>query len=234
MLSKSAFNALLKTLEEPPKHVIFVLATTEMHKLPETVISRCEVYTFKKPTQTLLKSMASKTATAEGITLEPAAADLIALLGDGSFRDTHGILQKVIHSSKDKTISVDEVEKVTGAPKAKLVNDVIEGIATDAIEISLEAVLTATSQNIDMAVFVSLILAKIRAILLVRYSTSARSKITESMTTEDAEFVTKLANQVESPISSKTLVILLDAYTRIGKSYTPHLPLEIALFELME
>ena len=233
MLSKSAFNALLKTLEEPPKHVIFVLATTEMHKLPETVISRCEVYTFKKPTQTLLNSMATKTAQAEGITLEPAAADLIALLGDGSFRDTHGILQKVIHSSKDKTISVDEVEKVTGAPKAKLVNDVIEGIANNMIETSLEAVATAISQNIDMTVFVSLILAKVRAILLVRYSKSARSKITESMTSQDAEFVSKLADQESSPISSKTLIVLLDAYTRIGKSYAPHLPLEIALFELI-
>jgi len=234
MLSKSAFNALLKTLEEPPKHVIFVLATTEMHKLPETVISRCEVYTFKKPTQTLLKTMATKTAKAEGITLEPAAADLIALLGDGSFRDTHGILQKVIHSSKDKTITVDEVEKVTGAPKAHLVNEVIEGIATDSIQQSLDAVATAVSQNIDMTVFTSLILAKVRAILLVRYSKNARDKITDSMTSQDAEFVIKLAEQVESPVSSKTLVVLLDAYTRIGKSYAPQIPLEIALFELMQ
>jgi len=234
MLSKSAFNALLKTLEEPPKHVIFVLATTEMHKLPETVISRCEVYTFKKPTQSLLKSMATKTAKAEGITLEPAAADLIALLGDGSFRDTHGILQKVIHSSKDDKITVDEVEKVTGAPKAKLVNDVIEGIANKTIETSLEAVATAVTQNIDMTVFVSLILSKVRAILLVRYSKSARSKITDSMTSDDAEFVIKLADQEGSPVSSKTLIVLLDAYVRIGKSYAPHLPLEIALFELID
>ena len=133
MLSKSAFNALLKTLEEPPKHVIFVLATTEMHKVPDTIISRCEVYTFRKPTQSLLKDMVLKTAKAEGITLEPSAADLIALLGDGSFRDTHGTLQKVIHASGDSKITVNEVEKVTGAPKAQLVNDVIDSIANQDI-----------------------------------------------------------------------------------------------------
>ena len=234
MLSKSAFNALLKTLEEPPKHVIFVLATTEVHKVPETVISRCEVYTFRKPTQSLLKDMVLKTGKAEGITLEPAAADLIALLGDGSFRDTHGILQKVIHSSADNKISVDEVEKVTGAPKAKLVNDVIEGIAYKDIEKALDAVAQATSQNIDMTVFVSLILAKVRAILLVRYSKTALLKIKDSMTESDADFITTLAEQKESPISSSTLIKLLDAYTMIGKSYSPHIPLEIALFEILK
>lgn len=233
MLSKSAFNALLKTLEEPPKHVIFVLATTEMHKVPDTVISRCEVYTFKKPTQTLLKDMVLKTAKAEGVTLEPSAADLIALLGDGSFRDTHGMLQKVIHASKDATITVGEVEKVTGAPKAQLVNDVIDAVAHKDLEKGLDAIAQATSQNIDMAILTSMILAKVRAILLVRYSKSALKQIEDSMTESDAKFVIGLSGQKESNISSQTLVKLLDAYTMIGKSYAPHVPLEIALFELL-
>lgn len=159
---------------------------------------------------------------------------MIALLGDGSFRDTHGILQKVIHSSKDSKISVEEVEKVTGAPKAQLVNDVIDGIAQKDIEKALDAVAVATSQNIDMTVFVSLILAKVRAILLVRYSRSALSKIDDSMTASDAEFIKGLAEQKDSAISSQTLIKLLEAYTLIGKSYSPHVPLEIALFELLK
>lgn len=234
MLSKSAFNALLKTLEEPPKHVIFVLATTEMHKVPETVISRCEVYTFRKPTQTLLQDMVMRTAKAEGVTLEPAAADLIALLGDGSFRDTHGILQKVIHSSKDDKISIDEVEKVTGAPKSQLVNDVIESIAHKDIEKGLDAISQAVKQNIDMAVFTSMILAKVRAVLLVRYSQSALAQLKDSMTEADAKFVADLAGQKDSPISSLTLIKLLDAYAMLGRSYAPHVPLEIALFELLK
>lgn len=234
MLSKSAFNALLKTLEEPPKHVIFILATTEMHKVPETIISRCEVYTFRKPTQTLLKEMVLKTALAEGVTLEPSAADLIALLGDGSFRDTHGTLQKVIHASGDSKISVTEVEKVTGAPKAQLVNDVIQSLADKDVEKGLEAIATATKQNIDMSIFTSMILNKIRAILLVRYSTVAARSIAESMTASDVEFVTNLAKQSDSPITSHTLSALLETYTMIGKSYAPYIPLEIALLELTQ
>ena len=234
MLSKSAFNALLKTLEEPPKHVIFILATTEMHKIPETIVSRCEVYTFKKPNQDLLKKMVIKTAQAEGVTLDPAAAELIALLGDRSFRDTHGTLQKVIHASKDKKITIDEVERVTGAPKAQLVNNIIESIAEKNIEKGLDSITVAVEQNIDMSVFVSMILIKIRAILLMRYSTTAHKTILESMTEDDFAFVTKLSKQTESPISSSTLKTFLETYTMIGKSYAPHVPLEIALFDLIK
>ncbi len=232
MLSKSAFNALLKTLEEPPSHVIFILATTEMHKVPETVISRCEVYTFKKPTQALLKEMVLKTSKAEGVTLEPSAADLIALLGDGSFRDTHGTLQKVIHSSKDSKISVEEVEKVTGAPKAKIVNDVIESIAQKDLEKGLEAIDLAMKQNVDMTIFISMIITKVRAILIARYSKNMLEKIKESLTESDFKFITDLSSQTNSTISSQLLLKLLDAHIMVGKSYAPNVPLEILLFEL--
>ncbi|MEI6553855.1 MAG: AAA family ATPase, partial [bacterium] len=86
MLSKSAFNAFLKTLEEPPKHVIFILATTEMQKLPETVISRCQTFQFKKPNVEVLKKISIDIAKKEGIKIDDEVGALIALLGDGSFR----------------------------------------------------------------------------------------------------------------------------------------------------
>jgi DNA polymerase-3 subunit gamma/tau len=168
------------------------------------------------------------------VSLEPSAADLIALLGDGSFRDTHGTLQKVIHASKDSKITVAEVEKVTGAPKAQLVNEVVEALAEKNIEKGLSAVAQATNQNIDMSIFVSMILNKIRAILLVRYSSSAAKSVSESMTESDVTFITTLAKQANSPISSHTLTALLDTYTMIGKAYAPYIPLEIALFELAQ
>lgn len=234
MLSKSAFNALLKTLEEPPSHVIFILATTEMHKVPETIISRCEVYTFKKPTQSLLAQMVAKTAQAEGVALEPSASELIALLGDGSFRDTHGTLQKVIHASSDKKITIAEVERVTGAPKAQLVHDVIDSVAGKNIEKGLDAISTAVEQNIDMSIFTSMILAKIRAILLVRYSPSFSKTISETMTEQDIQFIQAHAQTKDSTLSSNTLKAFLEAYTMIGKSYAPHIPLEIALFDLLK
>ncbi len=109
MLTKEAWNAMLKTLEEPPAHVVFILATTELEKVPETIVSRCQVYTFKKPTMATLRDLAIDTAKSEGFTLEPAGADLVALLGDGSFRDMYGMLQKAIAGSVDKKISLKEI-----------------------------------------------------------------------------------------------------------------------------
>ncbi len=96
MLTKEAFNALLKTLEEPPKHVVFILATTEVYKLPETIVSRCQVFEFKRPTVDILKDTVMAIAEKEGFTIEPGGAELVALVGDGSFRDTHGVLERVI------------------------------------------------------------------------------------------------------------------------------------------
>ena len=128
MLTKEAFNALLKTLEEPPAHAVFVLATTEPHKLPDTIISRCETHTFRRPSQQMLKKEAGRIAKREGYTLEPAGADIIAMLGDGSFRDTLGTLQKVLGSVKGKDVSAEDVAKVTSAPSIKLVMQIIESL----------------------------------------------------------------------------------------------------------
>src|SRR3990167_2154117 len=107
MLTKEAFNALLKTLEEPPSHVVFILATTEIDKLPETIVSRCELHSFRKPNQKMLAEIVSRAAKKEGYDISRASAELIALLGDGSFRDAYGILQKTITISADKKISED-------------------------------------------------------------------------------------------------------------------------------
>lgn len=231
MLSKSAFNALLKTLEEPPSHVIFVLATTEEEKIPDTVISRCEKYTFKKPNQTILKDMIVKIAKKEGVTLEPASADLIALLGDGSFRDATGVLQKVIHSSKDDKISPEEVQKVTGAPKATLVNDFIESIHTKDIEKGLKSIAEAAEHNIDMKVYLKLILMKLRGILLLRFATKEKSRL-EDMFGDDMKFIEKYAKEGGTTLTSETLRRILEAYEDVTFSHIPQLPLELALIDL--
>ena len=82
MLSKDAWGALLKTLEEPPKHVIFILATTELHKVPETIISRCQVFTFKKASDAICKKMLIDVAKKEGFELDAGSAELLAIFAD--------------------------------------------------------------------------------------------------------------------------------------------------------
>ena len=101
MLSKGAFNAFLKTLEEPPAHSMFILATTEAHKVPDTVASRCQSFTFKKPSNEILKKAIERVAKGEEMIIDKSSADLLALLGDGSFRDTIGLFEQVSNISKD-------------------------------------------------------------------------------------------------------------------------------------
>src|SRR3990167_4375888 len=170
MLSKDAWGALLKTLEEPPKHVIFILATTEFHKVPETIISRCQVFTFRKPTEILLKNRVLDIAEKEKHELEPEGAELIAILGDGSFRDAEGILQKVLNFSKSKIIKREEIEKITGAPKTILINDFISAIAEKNLEQGIGAVRKASAENLDMKIYLKLIIQKFRIAIILRYA----------------------------------------------------------------
>jgi DNA polymerase-3 subunit gamma/tau len=233
MLSKSAWNALLKTIEEPPKHVIFILATTEANKIPETIISRCQTFSFKKPTQKVLKDVAMVVSKKEGFTLEPASADLIALLGDGSFRDTQSILQKVISASKDKKINPEEVEIVTGAPKSEVVNDFIRAIDENNLSLGLEAISKATEGNIDMLLYFKLVLHKMRSILLLRNLKCSEEKLQDEMTDTDFKFLKGLAEKKPSKINSDTLLILLSYYDMVSKAYIPELPLELVLTKLI-
>lgn len=170
MLTKEAWNAFLKTLEEPPTHVIFVMATTEQHKLPDTVISRCECFAFKKPTHSALVGAISQVAKAENYSIEKKSASLIATLAEGSFRDALSILQKIIHSSADQKLSHTEVENVLGAPKAKYVLAVLTAIGKQDVNLGLLAVKEASEENADMQVFLRMILRALRFVLLLRFA----------------------------------------------------------------
>ncbi len=232
MLTKEAFNALLKTLEEPPKHAIFILATTETDKLPETVVSRCQTFSFKKPSQKVLKDVVAATAKAEGCTIDNAGAELIALLGDGSFRDTLGVLQKVISSNPKKKISIEDIETVTGAPRGTVVNDFLAALNAGDKTGGLQAIAKAGDNNIDMKVYLKLILQKLRYALILRNARELEGKIKEETTEEDFEFLKSLASAKDGKINSATLLEFLNVYDLLGKSYIEELPLELALIKL--
>jgi DNA polymerase-3 subunit gamma/tau len=234
MLSKSAFNALLKTLEEPPAHAIFVLATTEPHKIPDTVISRCETYTFKTPNREILKKMIQKTAKAEGIKLDNAATDLIAILGDGSFRDTHTILQKLLRSkdvTSDSEITVEEVEKATGAPKTQLVNDILSSLVTGDAETGLKTVKEMSENNMDAKVFMKLLLEKYRALLLMKVAPNQKDLYSNAVSEDDIKILSELLEKNGEAVNSKKMLDLLNATNQSSKSYLPFLPLEVVLVE---
>lgn len=234
MLTKEAWNALLKTLEEPPNHVIFILATTELEKVPETIVSRCQVFVFKKPSLSVLKELVQSVAKKEGFKIDLAGAELLAVLGDGSFRDTHGILQKIMSYSKDKNIDAKEVALVTGAPQTSLVNEFLESLATKDMSKGLQSIQKASEENIDMALFLKLVLMKLRTALLLRYAPEMKNTLMEGMTDDDREFVLGILKEKGGAIDSKSLEILLEAGETLKYASIKELPLELALTKILE
>jgi len=233
MFTKDAWNALLKTIEEPPAHVIFILATTEIEKVPETIVSRCQSFIFKKPTDAILSAVVTNVAKKEGYQLEVGGAELIALLADGAFRDALGTLQKIISFSKDKKISLSEIEEVTGAPNTILVDGFLDAIANKDIEKGYECIRKASSQNIDMAIYLKMILARLRYALMLRYAPLSRKYIEGLLGEREMTYITKLISSKPEYISSSTLSILLDSYQDLRNSVISELPLELALVKIL-
>lgn len=234
MLSKDAWGALLKILEEPPRHVIFILATTEFHKVPDTIISRCQVFNFKKPTESILKEGILNIAEAEKYKLASDGADLIAILGDGSFRDALGILQKVLNFSQNKSVSREEIEKITGAPKSALVNDFLESLAEKNLEKGIGAVRKATKENLDLKLYLKLIVEKFRIAIILRYAPGLADEMAESLSKSDIEFLKGLIKKdKDGVLRSPALAALLRAYQNADRAFIGELPLELALIEIL-
>lgn len=232
MLTKEAFNALLKTLEEPPAHVIFILATTEEEKLLDTILSRCQVFRFRSPARAVLAETVTDIAKKEGFSLPPEAADLIAVAADGSFRDALGVTQKVILASGDKIGSVDEVATIIGAPKSATLLNLLTALHHNDTAKALSAVAEAVSSNSDMKIFARLILEAIRAIMLLRHQPKQSEEILTAFAPETKKILAELAAEKTSPLNSHLLLRFLSATEQIMYSPLPQLPLEIAIVEV--
>lgn len=232
MLTKEAFNALLKTLEEPPAHVIFILATTEEDKLLDTIKSRCQIFRFRSPSRLVLKETVIDVAQKEKFKLSPDAAELVAIAADGSFRDALSILQKVVMSSSDQNGEADEVARIIGAPKGELLMKTIKALAVQDSETALLAVADATASGVEMKLFIRLLLERVRAIVLLRNMPSKAESILAAFGSDDAKELEELSKDQSSKINSHLLLRLLDAAVETARSPIPHLPLEVAILDL--
>ena len=230
MLSRSAWNAFLKTLEEPPAYAVFILATTELEKVPETVQSRCQVFEFKKPTRAVLAKMATAVAKKEGYTLAPDTAELIALLAEGSYRDALSVLQKVFAATEGKTLSREVVEQATGAPRQEQVHALVSALAGGERGKALAAIEQAAKTDADMELFLELVLEALRATLLIRYAPELRASLESELGADEFSALEKFAK--EKGIMHATMLAFLSAAERIRYAPIPALPLELAVLEL--
>lgn len=153
MLTKEAFNALLKTLEEPPAHAVFILATTEAHKLPDTIISRTQRFTFKPVDKAEVVAHLAELAKDEKIKISPEALGLLAEHGEGSFRDSISLLDQL--GSHDGKVDAEDVRRLLGVPPAEAIDGLIEclsgGSDKKSLMNSLEALFTAGYQPAGIA-----------------------------------------------------------------------------------
>ncbi len=167
MLTKEAWNAFLKTLEEPPPNTIFILATTEAHKVMPTIADRCQRFDFQRPSIEQLTEVLNRVAAAESIEVDAAAISMIARSASGSFRDALGTLDQLLAYSSDG-IAIDDVLELLGAPDADLLFGVIDGVIASDPKAVLESVETMARSGRDSARFARDLLGHLRILLVTR------------------------------------------------------------------
>ena len=191
MLSGSAFNALLKTLEEPPEHVIFILATTELQKLPATIISRCQRFDFRRITVPVLTERLLKISDAEGFKTDPEAARLIAKLAQGGMRDAISLLDLCSGSRRD--ITVELVEESSGITGRGAMIDTVRAISDKNYDLIFDTVAQVVSSSKDLSVFWQDLISIYRDMLVIKTTSNAKSYL--DLTEAEENELTALASK---------------------------------------
>ena len=231
MLTNEAFNAFLKILEEPPKFVIFILATTESDKIPETIISRCQEFKFRKVPEQLIRMSLKNILEKEKIKIEDGALELLSIISDGSLRDAHSLLEQII-DFESKEIKEIDARNFFGAPAPSLVNDFIFSIFDKKPEKSLEIISHISDRGIDSRLFAKLILRNLRLILLLTLAPNFENELKNGINEKQMNFLKELKIKTNVAEAESALKIFLDAYSSPSYSYLPELPLEIAVTKI--
>ena len=221
MLTTEAFNALLKTLEEPPSHVVFILATTDVHKLPATILSRCQRYDFKLGSDEEISKVLEDTAAGEQVVLADGALKLLVQNAQGSYRDALSLLDVVVSgqvkSNDPYEVSENEVRRILGVPDSTMVyyllEKLIENNPTDAVKMVDEL----SQKGVNLSKFVKFVLDTLREILLAQMS----GKI------KDTEF--SFAYDISERTTLRLMSLFLDADAKMKNTSLPVLVLEMAI-----
>jgi len=228
MLSSGAFNALLKTLEEPPVHVVFILATTEIHKVPDTIISRCQRFDFARlPMNSIIEKL-SLIAKNEKIKIDKEALEMIALSAEGGMRDAESLLGQVI-ALEDKNITLKEVEEIIGATDRKSAAEVAEAILESDSSLAIEKINSLLEDGRDLAVFNKSLVNYLRQLMLLKINPALKSHFSYEITSEQIKKMLSQAEKAELPKIILAISLLLEAQNKIGSAVLPQLPLEIAV-----
>jgi DNA polymerase-3 subunit gamma/tau len=228
MLTKEAWNAFLKTLEEPPPNTVFVLATTESHKVMATIADRCQRFDFQRPSLEQITEVLNRVAAAESIELDPGAAGMIARSAQGSFRDALGTLDQLV-AFGGATVGLDEVLEMLGAADAELLFDAVDAVAAADPKAVLVGVERMAASGRDPSQFARDLLAHLRFLLVTQ--TTGEVPTSFVVTATDAERLRAQASTVGPAALVKTIDELADALTAVREGDDARMAVEIALLK---
>jgi len=232
MLTTPAFNALLKTLEEPPAHAIFILATTEVHKVLPTIISRTQRFDFRKLSLKEITSRLQLILKKEKIKPEKGALELIAVNADGSMRDAESMLGQVItFAGQDKKITLEEVRQVLGIVDVNLVMKFTDILAKKNSPQALSFINKLANEGRDLAQFTKSLINYLRKLLFIKIDKSLSSMVGEELTKEQLKVVLKQSELFSLEDLLKTIQFFIKASQEIKYSSLPQIPLEMATIE---
>ena len=230
MLSGGAFNALLKTLEEPPSHVKFIFATTEIHRIPDTILSRCQEFEFRAVTQRAVAERLRHIADDQGFEVAPEALAQIARFGQGSLRDALSALDQVM-AAVDGAVTAADVSEVIGVPDVQICRRAATAIVEGDRRAVFEIVEELVSEGRDLKHFVTLLMHYLRDLTVVRAAPD-RPDLLEWP--QEQERLAEFAGR----FSEEDLLRSLDVLTKIEEglrwSPEPRFHLEMALLRLVE
>ncbi|MBI5055524.1 MAG: DNA polymerase III subunit gamma/tau [Nitrospirae bacterium] len=225
MLSVPAFNALLKTLEEPPPHVVFIFATTEPKKIPATILSRCQHHSFRRVTKNRIKEQLGKITDAEQINIKEAALEMIAKAADGSMRDALTLLDQACSFSDD--ITEKELQTLLGLPDAEVIFNLSEAILKGDASSSLSIIKEFTDRGSDLRQIAKELVEQFRNITIVKITQDAEDVFEFSR--EDTERLRGLAAGVSIEELTLLLTELLRLEGEVRNAVNPRYTLELGL-----
>jgi len=227
MLTEPAFNALLKTLEEPPPHVIFVLATTEPHKIPETILSRCQRFDFRRLSVNEIVGRLVDLAGREALQFEPEALTAIARHATGSLRDAESLLDQLI-AYGDEAITLQQVQAVLGTGSLQVVSDLVGYLVAGDVSGGLDAINQAIDEGVAPGQLNRQVVEYLRGLMLIQVGNGDQLL---NLPQEALEMMRDQATHIPLGQVVKSVKLFNEAGRALKGSLHPQLPLELAFIE---
>jgi len=235
-LTKEAFNALLKILEEPPSHVIFILATTEIHKMIPTIVSRCQRFDFKKLTVSEIIKRLKFICQKENVNIDNSVFEMIALNSGGSIRDAESLLDQVLTFSigfnKDKIIKASDIKELFGIVDINFISSFVDFLIDKKTSEAINVINEIFERGYDISEFLKSLINYLRNIMIMKINPNIINHVIIGFTKEEQEKIRSQSEKIKSEELQSFLNIFIETENKMKYSSISQLPLELAVIDI--